>query len=359
MSAPVCVGIIANPVSARDIRRVISHAAGLPLGERANMLLRIVQALAACGVDEVRLMPEGEGLRAHFERMLPAVVAESAYPLPNIVWLDMPVGGHTADSTRAAEIMHAAGVAAIMVLGGDGTHRAVAKGCGNTPIAGISTGTNNAFPPMREASVTAFAVGRYATGNIPAAIALRGNKCLHVRRLAADGQLLQQDLALIDAAILNERLLGAKAIGDTDTLRTIVVTQASVQAVGLSAIAAMLQPLGRYEAGGLVVELVPPTGGHAAAESPLQLQAVLAPGLVDTVNIASCTRLFSDGHYSLSGQNGLVALDGEREIAFRADERIEISLQENAFYTVDVAAALEYSALHHLAAHPLSQGETS
>ena len=37
MPTPIRVGIIANPVSARDIRRVMSHAAGLPLAERANI----------------------------------------------------------------------------------------------------------------------------------------------------------------------------------------------------------------------------------------------------------------------------------------------------------------------------------
>ena len=36
-----------------------------------------------------------------------------------------------------------------IVLGGDGTHRAVVTGCGDVPIAGISTGTNNAFPETR------------------------------------------------------------------------------------------------------------------------------------------------------------------------------------------------------------------
>ncbi len=360
MPAPIRIGIIANPVSARDIRRVIAHAAGLPLGERANMLLRIVGALAACGVGEVWLMPEGEGLRAHFERMLPALAADSAYPLPEIVWLDMPVGGHTADSTRAAEIMHQAGLAAILVLGGDGTHRAVVKGCGNTPIAGISSGTNNAFPPMREATVTAFAVGLYAAGNIPADTVLTGNKCLHISRLNAAGGIVQQDLALIDAAILNERILGAKAISRTDTLRTLIVTQASVEAVGLSAVAAMLQPVARHEAGGLVVELLPEAGEHAPlGKRACRLQAALAPGLIHTTTVADYRRLFSDGLYTLSGQHGLIALDGEREIAFRADERIEIRLQENAFYTVDVAAVLQYAAQHHLTAHPVSQGETS
>ena len=199
MPTPIRVGIIANPVSARDIRRVMSHAAGLPLAERANMVLRIVQALAACGVDEVWLMPETEGLRTHLARLLPAAAAESAYPLPELVWADMPVRACTQDSTRAAEIMHAAGVRAIIVLGGDGTHRAVVKGCGRTPIAGISTGTNNAFPPMREATVTAFATGLYAVGKMPAATALAANKCLHIRRLNAAGDLVQQDIALIDA----------------------------------------------------------------------------------------------------------------------------------------------------------------
>ena len=335
MLAPIRIGIIANPVSARDIRRVMSHAAGLPLAERANMVLRIVQALAACGVDEVWLMPETEGLRTHLARLLPAAAAESAYPLPELVWADMPVRSCTQDSTRTAEIMHAAGVRAIIVLGGDGTHRAVVKGCGRTPIAGISTGTNNAFPPMREATVTAFATGLYAVGKIPAATALAANKCLHIRRLNAAGDLVQQDIALIDAAILNERILGAKAIGDADTLRTIIVTQASVEAVGLSAIAAMLQPVPRHAEGGLLVELVPLEGAHAPrTDAACRLQAVMAPGTVASVNIAAYRRLFSDGLYTLSGQNGLIALDGEREIAFRTGDSIEISLQEQAFYTV-------------------------
>ena len=104
MPTPIRVGIIANPVSARDIRRVMSHAAGLPLAERANMVLRIVQALAACGVDEVWLMLETEGLRTHLARLLPAAAAESAYPLPELVWADMPVRSCTQDSTHAAEI---------------------------------------------------------------------------------------------------------------------------------------------------------------------------------------------------------------------------------------------------------------
>ncbi|WP_373817031.1 NAD(+)/NADH kinase, partial [Neisseria dentiae] len=338
----VRIGIIANPVSARDIRRVISHAAGLTLGERANMLLRILQALAACKVDEVLLMPEMEGLRLHLERQLPAAAEESRYPLPRLRWLDMPVRTKTEDSVRAAEIMRREGVAALLVLGGDGTHRAVVKGCRDIPIAGISTGTNNAFPPMREVTVTAWAAGLYAAGRVPDEHALRPNKCLHIRTFGSDGLEKQNDVALIDAAVLNEAILGAKAISQTDTLRTVISTQASIEAVGLSAVAAALQPVGRHDAGGLLIELAPTYGTHEPAAKTFTIQAVLSPGKVEDIEIASFRRFKAGEEYRVSGQNCLIALDGEREIALRDNEYALISLQENAFYTLDVPAVLKY-----------------
>ncbi|MFD2442154.1 hypothetical protein ACFSS8_22355 [Paracoccus kondratievae] len=66
----VKVGIIANPVSARDIRRVISHAGNLPINDRANIVLRMMAGLAATGVDEVVAMPEHGGIRFHLERSI-------------------------------------------------------------------------------------------------------------------------------------------------------------------------------------------------------------------------------------------------------------------------------------------------
>src|SRR5574337_1960135 len=47
------VGIIANPVSARDIRRVVANANSLQLADRVNIVLRALAALAACGVRRV------------------------------------------------------------------------------------------------------------------------------------------------------------------------------------------------------------------------------------------------------------------------------------------------------------------
>lgn len=346
-ASPVCLGIIANPVSARDVRRVLSHAAGLTLGERANMLLRLVHTVAACGIDQLWLMPEREGLRALLERQLQR--AHPPHPLPRLHWLDMPISGNAADTAQAARLLHEREVKAILVFGGDGTHRIVAKHCGHTPIVAISSGTNNAFPPLREITVTALAAALFAQGRIPPAVALRANKALRVCRQDADGTVSREDLALVDIGILNEQILGAKAIADTDTLRTIVVTQASPEAVGLSAVPAMLQPLARHDAGGLVVELQPALGARAAAvPAPQHVLAALAPGLLAELAVLAWYPLTADTPYRLHGQAGLLALDGERELSFDAGQHISIALQENAFFTLDVPACLDYAARRHL-----------
>jgi hypothetical protein len=37
-------------------------------------------------------------------------------------------------------------------------------------------------------------------------------------------------------------------------------------------------------------------------------------------------------------------LDGEREMTFDSDDRVQITLRENAFPTVDVAACMQFAA---------------
>lgn len=64
------VGIIANPVSARDIRRIVANASSPQLTDRVNIVLRAMAALGGCGIQRVCMMPDREGLRALLERHL-------------------------------------------------------------------------------------------------------------------------------------------------------------------------------------------------------------------------------------------------------------------------------------------------
>ena len=55
--------------------------------------------------------------------------------------------------------MREAGCGALVVLGGDGTQRAVAKAWRDAPLVPLSTGTNNVFPLHVEATAAGLAAG--------------------------------------------------------------------------------------------------------------------------------------------------------------------------------------------------------
>src|SRR3954453_19974743 len=155
------VGIVANPASGRDIRRLLAGASVFGNPEKAGMVFRVLAGLKAAGVELALMMPAADGLSVTLHRMF---TAHRDTPLPELHELDMRLTGKAADTTHAVEEMLERGVRALVVLGGDGTHRVVAKACGDVPLCALSTGTNNAFPEMRERTVAGIATGLGATG---------------------------------------------------------------------------------------------------------------------------------------------------------------------------------------------------
>jgi predicted polyphosphate/ATP-dependent NAD kinase len=345
---PPTIGLIANPVSARDIRRVVANANNLQTADRVNIVLRVLAAAGSCGVGRVLTMPDTGGISAMLSRCLGRERAAS-HQFPDVEFLDMPVQSTVEDTFAAARRMRAAGVAAIVVLGGDGTHRAVARECGDVPIAGISTGTNNAFPEMREPTITGMAVGLYASGRLRADQVLVPNKVLEVQvdrdagpslaPSASSGASRRRDIALVDAVISTDRYTGARALWRTESLRWLYVTFADPEAIGMSAIAGLLEPVGRREPGGCAVELCP------APETPkLTLLAPIAPGMVRPVGISGWHRMEADQTFRVEQQAGVVALDGERELTFDPGDLVTITLREGAFRSLDVSRCLQIAA---------------
>lgn len=333
-NSPPTIGIIANPVSARDIRRIIANAGNLQITDRVSIVMRVMAAAGAMGVKRVLMMPDNGGIRAMLTRNLKRE-REMHHAFPELEFLDMEPNTTVEDTFTAARMMRAAGVRTIVVLGGDGTHRAVVRECTDIPIAGLSTGTNNAFPEMREPTVTGIAVGLYATGQVSDAEALAPNKVLEVS--INDGA--RRDIALVDAVISTDRYIGARAVWKTESLAAVYLTFADPQAIGLSAIGGLLQPVGRRDAGGLAVSL-----SEDAATRRLELLAPIAPGMVRPVGIAHWEAMRAGRPHVVALPAGVVALDGEREMTFDIDDRVEITLREDAFPTVDVARCMQFAA---------------
>jgi predicted polyphosphate/ATP-dependent NAD kinase len=304
------VGIVANPASGRDIRRLVAGASVFGNSEKAGMVFRVLTGLAAAGVERALMMPAADGLGWTLQRLIQA----HGEPLALDV-LDMPLTGTAQDTTTAVETMVAAGVRAIVVLGGDGTHRVVAKACGNTPICALSTGTNNAFPELREATVAGLATGLFE------------GELIREPALEVTLEGVEPDLALVDVAASRQRFIGARALWRADSISELFVTHANPGAVGLSAIAGRLAPGAR----GVHVRLGPGT----------RVTVPIAPGLVVGVDVASHARL--DGPVTLPPGDGCVALDGEREIE-RRGRAVTVRLIDGP-YRIDVDAVMRATRL--------------
>lgn len=331
------VGIIANPVSASDIRRVVANASTLQVTDRANIVLRVLSALASCGITNVLMMPEKSGIRRHITRAYEraANLKEDIFPQLNHIRMD--ITSTVEDTLLATRKMREAGCAAIVVLGGDGTHRAVVSQCGDIPIAGISTGTNNAFPEHREPTITGLATGLAVSGKVPADVAFQSNKRIDIQI----GDAIR-DIAIVDVAIVTERFVGAKALWKPENFRELYVTFSDPEVIGMSAIAGLLEPVTRDDPDGLVVKIVP------THEAKTILKVPFAPGIIGPIGIGSWQRMKAGVPAKLDLPAGTIALDGERELAFDPSDDVSITLVNNAFRTINVSAVMQYASRNGL-----------
>lgn len=318
MARGVTVGVIANPASGRDIRRLVAGAAVVDNAEKGNMVHRLMTGLGATGVDRVVMMPAAFGISEALRRNLRRRVGQlTKERLPELEYLRLRLTHTAEDTAEAVRAMHAHEVKAIIVLGGDGTHRIVAKHCGQIPLCALSTGTNNAYPELREATVAGLATGLVATGLI-ANGAVRGVQDKNIRVSCRREH--WNDRALVDAAVSTLRWTGAHAIWRITDISEIFVTFAEPDVVGLSAIAGLLEPVGRGEPHGLHVRLADP------ADAPIVIRVPIAPGLVADVGVASYERMEPHRSYSLLSGVGSLALDGERELELTPGAEIEFEL---------------------------------
>jgi predicted polyphosphate/ATP-dependent NAD kinase len=326
------VGVVANPASGRDVRRLVAGASVFDNAEKGAMAYRLMVGLGAAGIERVLMMPAGSGLSEALRRMLRSRKGTAGVELPELEVLEMRLRGTADDTAVAVAAMLEHGVSAIAVLGGDGTNRVVAGRCGDVPLCPLSTGTNNAFPEFREATVAGLATGLVAAGRLGTEV-LRREKIL---RVTVNGE--NRDCALVDVARTREPWIGARALWRPEAIEEALVAFGEPRAVGLSALAGLLDPVPREAAHGLHLIL------GDAARAPVRLRAPLAPGLVADVGILE-RRLVPCGEtVSFRGGSGSLALDGERELELVETDRVEVALEQDGPLVVDVEAAMREAA---------------
>jgi predicted polyphosphate/ATP-dependent NAD kinase len=340
---PVTVGVIVNPASGRDIRRLTTHASVFPTAEKANMAVRLLAGLGALGVTRALSLRDHTGVAALLLRAIETHAAIAAHePWPEVGFIDLPITESVADTHAGVAHMVRAEVSLIAVLGGDGTHRAVAAHCGDTPLLALSTGTNNAFPELREATVAGLAGALVATGAVPPDVALTRNKRLVARCIEGPSR-GREEIALVDICVARQPFIGARAISESSDIESIFLAFAMPDGIGLSSIGGAFAPVGRDAAHGLHM-----TFAHEGAEGGVPLIAPIAPGRIEPLTLRTCQRLEAGVALPLEAGHGTLAFDGEREIEPARGDRYEVSLDWGGPLTVDVARTLRYAASHQL-----------
>jgi predicted polyphosphate/ATP-dependent NAD kinase len=326
------VGIVANPMSGRDIRRLVARASVFPNAEKANMVIRLIAAAGALGVERVLMSTDAMGLAAGVLRAAQQRRArDGRWPGLEFRELDGP-SGDAEDTRRLVRDMRAQGAAVVVLLGGDGTVRAAGTECGEVPLLPLSTGTNNAFPEMWEATVAGAAAALLATGRVSRERATYRAKSLRVRC----GEVTET--ALVDVCVSTVTHVGARALWEVDTLRELYCAFAEPHAIGLSSVLGLVAPTARAAPHGVWARLSPD------ASAARRVLAPVAPGVLAPVGLGEVGELVPGEPVTSAVSRGTVAVDGERELEFGPATPVSVTLSTDGPTVLDVRAALAEAA---------------
>lgn len=321
------VGIIANPSAGKDIRRLVAQGRVVSNQEKSNSLRRVFAGLKSMDVERVLVMRDMAGLARQAMSDWEDKMSSN--------YIDLEPTGSQNDSVAAARMMQDLDVKCIITLGGDGTNRMVAKGCGQVPIAPISTGTNNVFPKEIEGTLAGIAAGAVASGKAKIAHACKRSKMIEV---LVNNE--KRDIALVDAAIARQSMVGARAVWNTSSLHSVFLTRAHAATIGISSIGARLKQVEIDDPHGLYIKFAEPNSTNFTKT----FKAPIAPGIVHKIQVANWAILQQDETYQIGLQRGTIALDGEREIELLPTLNAEVRLNVEGPWVVDFDKTLEIAA---------------
>lgn len=314
------VGFIANPASGKDIRRLTARASVFDNQEKAAIVRRCVAGIeGVCPSATIRYYPDSH-------QITQAALGSTQLPHAPV---DMVCTRESADSTLAAAYM--ADVDVLVSLGGDGTNRAIAKSLSqDIPLVALSTGTNNAFPTLCEATSAGLATAYVGMGRVHLDTVAPKTKVVHVQFEDSDS-----DIALIDVVGTTDRFVGSRALVEPAKFVYAVLSVADPSKVGMTAIGGLVDVVDDTHDRGLMLSF----GKHDHETKSQIVYAPVAPGMVQPVNIDHKSRVNMHESVGLSGAT-VLAFDGERERSVDPKTTVTYTIKRDGPRRVDVAKCL-------------------
>ena len=327
------IGIIANPASGKDIRRLVSYSTTIDNQEKVNIVKRIVLAAQSVGVDQIYFMPDS----FQFGWIVIDDLEIDGKLTASCEVLQIPYMACAEDTTRTAAWMEEHRLGCVVVLGGDGTSRAAAKSLKNVPLVAVSTGTNNVYPDYTEGTVAGMAAGITAGADNPEEFCRRDKRI----EVSVNGEF--KDIALVDAVVSDDLWIGSRAIWDADKIEYIVAARAHPASIGFSAAAGCLEVIRPEDDRAMALQLC----GREEEKAVRKIKAPIAAGILSPINIQSVQELHIGGTYSFAASHHcMIALDGEREVRVREGETVAFKLTRNGPLHVNIEQTLEKAVQH-------------
>lgn len=338
-AASAQVGILVNPMSGRDVRRLAAHAANMTHETKRDIVARIAAGADAFGAGVLHVA------REPFRIALAALEHMPLSARLNVI--DNALTNTALDTENTVRDFLAAGVRVIVSLGGDGTNRAIVRALhrageagGEVSLIALSTGTNNVFPTMAEPTIAGMVAALAARGELAGSATAARAKVLHVSgRPAGDKAHPLPDVGLIDAVLLRRDHVGNLLPFDPERIDRILLTRAEPAAIGMSPIGGLIEPVGAEEDAGLLVEMA---SRETIREGDRVFSAPVSPGLFRQVAVKSVTRIPFGVAVPMGGP-GVLALDGDRDHKLLEGHALTVEIRRDGPWMLDLPAAMRWA----------------
>lgn len=322
------VGIIVNPLSGKDIRRLAGKASVFDNREKEAIVRRAAAGAVAAGATEFAYMHDSHGIAAASLEGLGKGI--------KLIPVSCPRSATQLDTVAAASALRELNCAAVLILGGDGTNRAFTRGWRDAVLLPVSTGTNNVFPVFTEATVAGAVLGLLASGKLTVEETSEQVKIIDID---IEGE--EPELALIDAVLTSDDFIGARALMDADDIKMAMLTRAEPAAVGITSLGGLLQPVTSADDHGLLLHM---------GEGGPEYSAPLAPGTYADIKVSEVRQIQLNESIEITGP-GVLAFDGERERTIADGQKVTMTLSRVGPRVLDIEKSMRLAACRGLFRH--------
>ncbi len=296
---PPIVGLIANPLASKDIRRLVGLARVVDVEEKANLIGRFLVGLTAGPDVVVAALDDSGGIAKRGLRLTRGAA-------PPVGFLPIEARATEADTSTAARMLGLMGAKALVTVGGDGTIRSAVEGWPEARLVPLAAGTNNAMAIAHEPTIVGYATALAVSGGLP------DDTYERITTMVVHTGEPNPSTAVVDAVGVRTHWTGARALWEPEDLVEAVVANARPDSVGVASISAALGP-------------TPPGHARHIRFGPgRRLRVIFGPGLVGDVSVET-HRIVAEGEtVALDPATRVIALDGERRLVRDTGAHIEV-----------------------------------